>query len=212
MEGVDELLKRLNLYEGAKLKPGMTWDNQALDRVLSRLSGTRHPLDFAAWGLRHMFDEDYFRNKLDSSFFPNKAVQPGDGWIFSRKSRKQKRGFANATVLSKGTVRFQTWETRANRLCARLDFQGTEKTSGEGGPETAMAITPVTDGAFAGTVWFAPDSGRAIEVNITRDFTVTSNKITIPVPSAKPPIQHATDYHQIITDKLVSVEETGGSS
>jgi hypothetical protein len=55
--------------------------------------------------------------------------------------------------------------------------------------------------------------GRGLEVNANHDFKVTSNKVARPVPSAKPPIQPATDYHhQVISEKLISVKELGGSS
>lgn len=212
MEGVDELMNRLHLYDGAKLKPGMTWDNQALDKVLSRiLSGTRSSFDYAAWGLKSMFNEDYFKSKLDPSFLPGKAVQPGDAWAFSRETRKDKRSFLNVSLLREGTATFRSWELRADRLCARLDFQGTEKSGPQAGSETTRTIKPVTEGTFSGVVWFDPESGRGIEVNVNRDFKVTSNKIAMPVPSAKPLVQPATDYyHQVITEKLVSV--TNGSS
>src|SRR5260370_24512145 len=101
MEGVNELMNRLNVYEGAKLKPGMTWDNQALDKVLSRIrSGARQPLDDSiTFGLKSMFNEDYFRSKLDPSFLPGKAVQPGDSWTFSRESRENKLGILNANIM-----------------------------------------------------------------------------------------------------------------
>jgi hypothetical protein len=62
-------------------------------------------------------------------------------------------------------------------------------------------------------VWFEPELGRGLEVNANHDFKVTSNKVARPVPSAKPPIQPATDYHhQVISEKLISVKELGGSS
>ena len=214
MEGVDKLLNRLNLYEGAKLKPGMTWDNQALDKVLSRiLSGMRQPSANAVWGLRKMFNEDYFKNKLDPSFLPGKAVQPGDTWTFSRESRKDKRSLFSVNLLRECTVVFQSWEMRADQLCARLDFHGTQKTTPGAGTEMAKAINPVTDGTFSGALWFDPEQGRAIEINVNHDFKLTSNKVAMPAPYAKPPIQPATDYyHQIITEKLVSVKKSDGSS
>lgn len=211
IEGLEELLDRMNLYEGAKLKPGMTWDNKALDRVVSRIfSGTPNPLDSAAWGLRKMFNEDYFKNKLDPSFFPGKAVLPGDTWTFSRESRKNKRSLFSVNLLRECTVVFRSWEMRADQLCARLDFHGTQKTSPEAGAATAKAINPITNGTFSGAIWFDPEHGRAIELNVNHEFTVTSNKVAILDPSAKPSIQSATDYHhQIITEKLVSVKNSG---
>ena len=217
MDGVDELVNRLNMYEGARLKPGMTWDNQALDKVLSRiLSGTQHSMENAARGLKRMFNEDYFRNKLDPAFFPGKAVQPGDSWTCTRETPKSKRGFLNPGLRREFTVIFRSWEMHADRLCVRLEFRGTEKTCPQTGPETARTIHPVTEGAFSGVVWFDPESGRGIEMNVNHDFTVTSNKVAIPVlPGVipKPLMQPVTDHHhQVITEKLVSVTNGGGSA
>ena len=211
MEGLDELLNRLNLYEGARLKPGMTWDNQALDKVLSRLqTGTRQPLDYAAWGLKRMFNEDYFKGKLDPSYFPGRAVQPGDTWTFSLESRKNQRSFLNVNIARECTVTFRSWEMRGDRLCARLDFHGIEKTSPQARSETARTISPVAEGIFSGVTWFDPELGRGIEANVSRDFKVTSNKIATPVSLAKPLLQPATDYHhQRITEKLLSVKGPG---
>jgi hypothetical protein len=212
MEGVDDLVNRLNVHEGAKLKPGMTWDNQALDNVLSRiLSRTHRPLEDTVW-LRNIFGEDYFRNRLDPSFFPDKAVQPGDTWTFSRESRKNKQSLMNVSITRECTVTFRSWEMRADRLCARLDLQGTQKTSPLAESKTAKAISPIIEGTFSGVVWFDPESGRAVEVNVNHDFNVTSNKFAVPVPYAKPAIQAATDHHhQVIIEKLVLVKGPGAA-
>jgi hypothetical protein len=208
IEGVDEMLKRLNVFEGAKLKPGMTWDNKALDKVLKRIiSGTRQPDESTAWGLRKMFNEEHFKSKLDSSFFPGKAVKPGDTWTVSRESRKNKRSLFSANVMREFTVTFRAWEMHADRLCARLDFHGTQKTSAEAESEAARAINPITEGTFSGVTWFDPESGRGIETTVKHDFQVTSNKLAMPVLSARPPVQAVTDHHhQDITDKLISVD------
>jgi hypothetical protein len=207
IEGVDELIKQLNVFEGAKVKPGMTWDNNALDKVLKRmLSGPRQPDEGTAWGLRRMFNEDHFKYKFDSSFFPGKPVQPGDTWAFSRESRKNKRSLFSASLMREFTIAFRSWEMHADRLCARLDFQGTEKTSAQAESDAAKAINPITEGTFSGVMWFDPESGRGIETNVNHDFKVTSSKIAMPVPSARPPVQAVTDHHhQVITDKLISV-------
>ena len=123
MEGVEELLNRLNVYEGAKLKPGMTWDNQALDNVLSRiLSRTPQPSDNAVWGLRKMFNEDYFKNKLDPSFLPGKAVQPGDTWTFSRESRKHKGSLFSVNLLRECRVIFRRLGNERTGFVSALIF------------------------------------------------------------------------------------------
>lgn len=213
MEGADELVKRLNFFWGAKLKPDTTWDKEALDKVLTRIRpGEGLQFESITWGLKSLFDEDYFKSKLERRFLPDKAVQPGDIWTFSRKSRKRNWGFLNMSVQREGTVTFSSWDMRAERLCARLEFHGTEKMSPEkngpqAGSETARGVGPVgavTEGTFSGVVWFDPELGRVIEVNVNNDFKVTSNKIAIPSPSAKPAIQVVADhYHQVITERLV---------
>jgi hypothetical protein len=207
MEGVDELMNHLNMYEGAKLKPGMTWDNQELDKVLERIySGTPHPLENASPGLKKMFSEEYFKSKFDSFFPRGKAVQPGDSWAFSRESIKNNRSLQNVTTRRDGTVTFRSWDMRTDRLCACLDFHGTSKTSPQVPSEAAMAINPIIEGTFSGVVWFDPELGRGIEVNANHDFKVTSKKITMPTPYTKLQVQPATDHHhQVITEKLVSV-------
>ncbi len=69
------------------------------------------------------------------------------------------------------------------------------------------------EGTFSGVVWFDPELGRGIEVNINRDLMITSNKIAMPAPSARPAVQAVTDhYHVAVTEKLVSLEGLGASS
>lgn len=214
IEGAHELVNRINLYEGAKLK-GMTWNNEALDRVLSRIrSGARQPLDEStAFGLKSMFNEEYFKRKMDSSLLPRQAVQPGDTWTCSREAREDKSGILRAKIMQEYRFTFQSWDMRAGRLCARLEYHGTEKTIPQEKSETISRIVPVKEGTFSGVIWFDPDWGRGIEVNMTRDSKITSNKLAMPAPSARPAVQPATDhYHVVLIEKLVSVGGTGGSS
>jgi hypothetical protein len=216
MEGVDELVNQLNLRDGVKLKPGMTWDNQALDKVIARIiSGSRQPQTDTTW-LRMMFNEEYFKKKLDPSFFPAKAVQPGDTWNFSGERRMGKGKLLGVDITRDCTVTFQCWEMRGQHLCARLEFRGTEKTKPQLQSEAAKAMAPVTESTLSGVAWFDPELGRGIETVSSRDFTVTSNKWAA-APYANPTvrghIQATTDrHHQVITEKLVSVQETGESS
>lgn len=204
MEGVDELVKRMSFFTGAKLKSDTTWDKEALDKVVTRMRAGEETI---IWGLKNMFDEDYFKSKLGRPLLPGNAVQPGDTWSFSRESRKKNWGFLKMSVLREGTVTFSSWDMRAERLCARLDFHGTEKMTPEKngpGAEVARKVGPLMDGTFSGAVWFDPELGRVIEVNANHDFKVMSNKIAMPGPSAKPAIQAVSDkYHQVITEKVV---------
>jgi hypothetical protein len=213
MEGVDELVKRLNVLQGAKLKPGMTWDNKALDKVVNRIiSGAQRPLEGVAAGLRIMYSKDHFTNRVDSSFLPGNAVQPGDSWSYSREWRKQ--SLLNVGIVRDCTVTFQGWEMRGARLCSRLEFRGTEKARLVHQSEGKVML-PITDGTFDGVVWFDPESGRGIETNSNHDFKVTrqGRVASLPDPAGAGGSGVTTDqHHQVITEKLVSVEGPGGSS
>ena len=71
---------------------------------------------------------------------------------------------------------------------------------------------PSTDGTYSGVAWFDPELGRVLEVISTRDFNVTSDKPInrITHPAAVGPLESTTDqHHQVITEKLVSVEGFG---
>ena len=212
--GVDELMYLLNAYRGAKLKPGRAWDNDELDKVLKRIqSGMRRPLMDASWGLRNLFNEHYFKTKLDPGFFPGKTVQPGDVWNFSRELRENKRNFTSANIYRDCNVTFRSWDMRADRLCARLEFQGTQKTLPPEMAEKTRIPRPVIEGTYSGVAWFDPEQGRGIEANVTHDFKVTSNKLAKTALIAKPPIQTVTDHHhQVITNKVVSLTDVGGAS
>jgi hypothetical protein len=211
IEGVNELVNRLLAPEGVKLKPGMTWDKQALDKVIHRItSSTRQPQVADISWLRNMFNAQYFKNRLGSSHFPTKAVQPGDTWNISSEGLMH----AGNPINSDSTVTFQCWEMRGQHKCARLECRGTHKTSPQLQPEGTNNIIATTAGNFfANTVgtyssvtWFDPELGRGIETIMNQDFTVTWNRRVAADPAVKGPTQISTNhYHQVITEKLVSV-------
>lgn len=200
-EGVDELMNRLNVYEGAKLKPGMTWDNQELDKMLNRMLSIKPPNSATALALRLRFDENYFKEMMDPFFLPDKAVQPGDTWTCSREWRKNKWKLLNLSLMREYRITFQSWETRVDQLCARLDFRGIEKTIPQAESEANRYSNPIIEGTFSGVLWFDPELGREIESNTKHDFDVTYKRPY--VLHVKPAI--VTDHHhQVVTTKLVS--------
>lgn len=213
MEGVDEVVNRLNLRGGAKLKPGNTWDNQALDKVIHRItSGMRQPLVPDTSWVANMFNQEYFKNQFGPSFFPARAVQPGDTWNISREGLMHQGN----PIISDSTVTFQSWEMRGQHMCARLESRGTHKTPPQFEPEAANiplvtaagTFFATTSGTFSGVTWFDPELGRGIETILNQDFTVTWNRrMALDAnPNVTGPTQLSTNhYHQVITDKLVSV-------
>ena len=210
IEGVNELVNRLLAPEGVKLQPGMTWDNQALDKVIHRItSSARQPLVADISWLRNMFNAEYFKNMLGSSSFPTKAVQPGDTWNISSERLMHKGN----PIISDCAVTFQCWEMRGRHHCVRLEYRGTLESPSQ--PETASNILATaagnffasTTGTFSRVTWFDPEMGRGIETVLNQDFTVTWNRHVAADPTVTGPTQiSANHYHQVIAEKLVSVE------
>jgi serine/threonine protein kinase len=210
MEGAREVTNRLIFHTGAKLKPGAEWDKKQVDNLMKGFQASARPDEFA-W-LRGMFSEAYFKSRILHYFLPTKPVQPGDVWPVLHEYPT-----ATGTLVRNFEATFSGWQAHGHRICARLEFQGTEKTkprtdSPPAGNFTApqtgrFAVS--TEGTYSGVAWFDPELGRVIEVNSTRDFGVTTNK---PVDSDAPAFvlgatQSIMDqHHQTITEKLLSVD------
>jgi hypothetical protein len=203
MEGVDKLLKGQKFSVGATIKPGTPWNKKALDGVVNLLrSGA--PSDDFAW-LRNMFTEAYFKSLVVHYFLPAKPVQPGDICPVLHEYPT-----SPYTLVRNFNATFRSWEMHENRHCARLEFEGTE-TSKLGSNSKPPAITSV-DGTYSGVAWFDPQLGRVIEANSRRDFKVMTNYSVNPQgdPGATGPLPSIPDqHHQVITEKLLSVEGLG---
>jgi serine/threonine protein kinase len=203
MEWVDALLKRLKFSVGATVKPGTAWNKKALDAVVSRLTSGSQPSSFD-W-LRNMFTEAYFKSLIIHYFLPANPVQPGDIWPVLHEFPT-----TTGTLVRKFNVTFRSWEMHENRHCARLEFEGVE-TSKLGPNSKPPGITSM-DGTYSGVAWFDPGLGRVIEANSSRDFKVMTNYSVNPQkdPNAAGPLPSIPDqHHQVIIEKLVSVEGLG---
>jgi serine/threonine protein kinase len=209
MDGVDELVDRLTFKGVAKLKPGADWDKKALDGVVKGIiTGAREP-DHFAW-LRHMFSKAYFESQIRHHFLPDKPVQLGDTWPVLHEYPVGSTYLLGRILVRDFEVTLRSWELEGQRLCARLEFKGTEKTKVESKSKAPSMGTPCTDGTYSGVAWFDPELGRVLKVVSTRDFKVTSNKRVNPItnPTAAGPLQSTTDqHHQLITERLLSIEE-----
>jgi serine/threonine protein kinase len=211
MEGADELMNRLKFGGGVKLKPGADWDKKELEGMMKQMVTSTQQPDHFFW-LKRLFTKAYFESKIRHYFLPPHPVRLGDTWPILHEypmgdARPLERVFVRNFV-----VTFKAWEHHGQRLCARLEFQGTEKTKIEHGSTAARLAVPSTAGTYSGLAWFDPELGRVLEVVSTRDFKVTSDKFVNPFanPAAAGPLQSATDvHHQVITEKLVSMEGIG---
>jgi hypothetical protein len=104
---------------------------------------------------------------------------------------------------------FQKWEMHGQRNCARLEFQGTIKsTPGTNANPTKLSMT-ITDGDFSGVSWFDPELGITIDTTMNQDIKMVMN---LPMnsrgfPGAAGRMQTITNQmNQVVSIKLVSVK------
>jgi len=203
MEGVDELMKQL--------KPAVP---------LAQPSNPSDPFVWVRNMFSNIFTETYFKRlaKLDR-LLPPTAVQPGDSWtVLDAYPIEETRGDFK--------VVFQSWEMRADRPCARLEFQGVGKGTVKNNPETtlntgsgmvlregkwveagARVSNSILEGTTSGVAWFDPELGLTHETNAINDFKMVKTISAVPTENpdtAGPAIHMPQKLHQVITVKLVS--------
>ena len=178
IEGVDELMSRLS--SGGKSDPGTEMFKNS------------------------MFSEDQFKQLMGGNhFMPPKPVQPGDTWPVKQSIEMGPLG----TMVMDYDCNLQGWEMHGERNCARIEFQGTAKsTPGTNASPTGMSMT-ILDGNFSGVSWFDPELGIAIDMTMNQDIKMA---MTIPMNArgnAAGRTQTMTNImSQVITMKLDSVK------
>jgi hypothetical protein len=190
---------------GAKIQFFMDASNQVdriegVDALMNRL-GSGSTAD-AASGIKSMFNDGYLKQMVGSSqYLPPRPVQPGDTWL--KHIETGTGGFGNMAMDYNFT--FQNWEKHGERTCARMEFQGTIKsTPNANSPPSGMTMT-IQDGSFSGVAWFDPELGLVIAADIDQDINMI---MSIPVAArGKTVTQTMTNQmHQTITEKLESVK------
>ena len=153
-----------------------------------------------------MFSEDRFKQMMSANrFLPPKAVQPGDTWPV--KQNFEMGALGNMELDFDCT--FQKWEMHGKRNCARIEFQGTLKsTPGTNANPAGMTMT-ILDGSSSGVSWFDPELGITIDNTMDQDIKMVMN---VPVnPRGKAGaggrMQSITNQmNQVMKIKLVSVK------
>jgi serine/threonine protein kinase len=181
---------------------------EGVDEFISRLKSGEQSADLAE--IRDMFNESYFENlATQRCYLSDKAVCPGDTWSF----HDERPSGSTRIAVSDFKVTFRNWEPHGKRNCARLEYQGILK--GKPKPNVQPAATRpkriLTDngGTSSGMLWFDPELGVAIDAMTNNDMML--------VPAVNPDIAEATPststrlYHQIVTVKLLSMEELGAA-
>lgn len=198
------VLQALANVAGAKVQFLLNASNR-----LERIDGVeairnRFPADAnrATEGIKNMFNEGYLRQMIgDSQGLPSNAVQPGDAWPVHTDLPAGEMGNVSADY----DYSLQKWEKRGERLCARLEFQGTLKAKGGADPNTKPAGF---SGQVSGISWFDPELGLVIEANINQDLATTMTQ-SWPVQGKKTDFTMTIQMHQVIAIKLESVTSNG---
>jgi hypothetical protein len=178
---------------------------EGVDELVNRLSSGGQADGLASFR-ESMFSKDRFMQIMSvNRYMPPKAVQPGDTWPVKQSFEMGPLG--TMTMDFDGT--FQKWEMHGQRNCARLEFQGTIKsTPGTNANPTKLSMT-ITDGDFSGVSWFDPELGITIDTTMNQDIKMVMN---LPMnsrgfPGAAGRMQTITNQmNQVVSIKLVSVK------
>jgi hypothetical protein len=174
---------------------------EGVDELVDRLSSGGQA-DALAPFKSTMFSKDRFKQMMSANrFMPPKAVQPGDTWPVKQSFEMGPLG----TMAIDFDCTFQSWEQRGKRTCARIEFQGTLKsTPSTNANPTGMSMS-ILDGNSSGVSWFDPELGITIDMTMNQDMKMV---MTMPIPMrGKTITQTMTNLmSQAITMKLDSVK------
>ena len=131
-----------------------------------------------------MFSKDHFKQMMSANrFMPPKAVQPGDTWPIKQSFEMGPLG----TMVMDFDCTFQSWEMHGKRNCARIEFQGTIKsTPGTNANPAGMSMS-ILDGNSSGVSWFDPELGITIDTTMNQDMKMVMNMPMNPRGNQVPP-------------------------
>jgi hypothetical protein len=178
---------------------------EGVDELVNRLSSGAQA-DVLAPFKSTMFSEDHFKQMMNANrFMPSKAVQPGDTWPIKQSYEMGSLG----TMTMDFDCTLQSWEMHGERNCARIEFQGTVKsTPGTNANPAGISMT-ILGGDFSGVFWFDPELGITIDTTMNQNMTMLMN---VPMnPRGNPGVGGRTQsmtnqINQVMKIKLVSVK------
>jgi hypothetical protein len=143
-----------------------------------------------------MFGKDNFKRMMSAyRFMPPKPVQPGDTWPINQSF--EMGPFGIMTVDYDCTL--QGWEMHGKRNCARIEFQGTIKsTPGTNANPTGISMT-ILDGNSSGVSWFDPELGISIDATINQDLKMA---MTIPMNGRGKPAARTQTMTNIMSSAI----------
>jgi hypothetical protein len=156
---------------GAKIQYFLDASNQVLriegvDDLMARLSASQPNSPLAA--MKSMFSPDYFKQMMSANrFLPPHPVQLNDTWPAHIDMTLGGMGKLEMDY----EITLQSWEMHGPRNCARLEFQGTMKTSPGTNSSLPGGVTiSRMDGTSAGVSWFDPELGLTIDTTMNQDL------------------------------------------
>jgi len=176
---------------------------EGVQQFLAKASRSGNPQGRAA--MQGIFSEQYFKQLVDfGRGFPQQPVKPGDSWPLQFDVEAPMLG----TIKLDLNNTFKGWESRENRKCAAIDFNGTMNS--KGGPNAGamgMRMT-IEDGKLSGKTWFDPQLGTAVETRMDQDMVMhISRAARTNLAGASPALQTMTNQtKQIVVIKLVELE------
>ncbi len=177
---------------------------EGVDELMNRLSSGGKTDQGTEMFKSSMFSKDQFKQLMSANrFMPPKPVKPGDTWSVKQSFEMGPLG----TMAMDFDCTLQNWEMHGKRNCARIEFQGTAKsTAGTNANPTGMSMS-ILDGNFSGVSWFDPELGIAIDMTMNQDIKMA---MTIPMNgrvNAAARTQTITNImSQVVTMKLDSVK------
>ena len=169
---------------GAKIQYFLDASNEVeriegVDELMNRLSSGGQADRACEISRAAMFSKDRFKQIMSANrFMPPKPVQPGDTWPVKQSFEMGPLG----TMIMDFDCTLQSWEMHGKRNCARIEFQGTVKsTPGTNANPTGMSMT-ISGGNFTGVSWFDPELGITIDMTMNQDMKMA---MTMPMNRAR---------------------------
>lgn len=152
---------------------------ELFDRVDGPAGGGRRGGGMGAGALlRRTYSDDYFKEMVELSGLPDKAVRVGDSWPIKRVVNG---GLVGDLLLDTVQI-FKGWQTHERRKCARIDFDGTVAASGSNSLLGMMGRMELENGKIHGTTWVDPSLSLPVETVLDQSMDI---KVALPQPGRR---------------------------
>lgn len=169
VEALDDII-------GAKLtvqlrRDGVVAGVDGMRELMAKVGGADSGRGRGFGMMQRYFSPQHFRQFVEFSGLPAKAVAIGESW----PSKRDITGNMVGTLVMSTTNTFAGWQERQKRPCARIEIVG--QIGLPGSPNRpADSDTSVTDGKVKGTMWLDPKLEFPVELSLEQTYTVVSSR------------------------------------